>query len=137
VEQDVMNHFGPIGWRQFFQLLSAVFQVLNQIKKQIHGAVLSGRPVLIDDRVNSHGGVNARQLVSRLIASEGLNDRDGAVLTIIGISPPPHHSEDLAGAEVVHAASIPFFMVVGRCPEAKAIELGAGNVASDETGQAD
>jgi phage repressor protein C with HTH and peptisase S24 domain len=110
---------------------------LNQIKKQIYRAVLPSRPVLIDDRVNGDGGVNARQLVSGLIGFKGLHDRDGAVLTIIGISAPPHHAEDLAWKEVVHAASLPFFMVIGRRAEAKAIEPGVGNVTSGETGQAD
>ncbi len=132
-----MNRFGPIGGWQFLQLLSVVFQVLNQIKKQIHRAVLACRSVLIHDRVNSDGGVNAWQLVPGLIGFKGLHDRDGAVLTIIGIPSPPHHSEDLAWAEVVHAASLPFFMVIGRRPETQAVEPVARNVASDETSQAD
>jgi hypothetical protein len=137
VEKNVMNRFGPVGRWQFFQLLSAVFQILNQIKKQIHRAVLACRPVLIDDRVDGDGGVNSRQLMPGLIGFKGLHDRDGAVLTIIGIPSPPHHSEDLAGAEVIHAASLPFFMVIGWRPEAQGVEPVARNVASDETGQAD
>jgi hypothetical protein len=116
--------------------LSAVFQVLNQIQQQIHRAVLSGRSMLIHDRVDGDGSVNARQLMSGLIASKGLNDRDGAVLTIIGISAPPNHSENLAGTEVVYAASLPFVMVIGRRAKAQANEPRTGNIASDETGQA-
>jgi hypothetical protein len=113
-----------------------VFQILNQIKKQIHRAVLACRPVLIHDRVDGDGSVNARQLMSILIASKGLNDRDGAVLTIIGIPAPPNHSENLAGTEVVYAASLPFVMVIGRRAEAQANEPRAWNISSDETGQA-
>jgi hypothetical protein len=93
--------------------------------------------VLIHDRVNGHGSVNSRHIMPNLIESKGLNDRNGAVLTIIGIPAPPHHAKDLAGTEVVHAASLPFFMVIGWRAEAKPIEPGTGNVTSDETGQAD
>jgi hypothetical protein len=90
---------------------------------------------LVHDRVNGDGSVNARQLMPGLVVSKGLNDRDGAVLTIIGIPAPPNHAEDLAGTEVVHAASLPFVMVIGRGAETQAIELRAGNVPSNETGQ--
>jgi hypothetical protein len=92
--------------------------------------------VLIHYRVNGHGSVNARQLMPGLVISKGLNDRDGAVLTIIGIPAPPNHAEDLAGTEVVHAVSLPFFMVIRWRAEAQAIQLRAGNVTSDESGQA-
>ena len=132
-----MNHFGPVGRWQFLRVLAAVFQVLNQIKKQVHRTVLSRRAVLIHDRVYGHRSMNARQFVSGLIAFKGLHDRNGAMLTIIGIPAPPDHAEDLAGTEVVHAAALPFFVVVGRHAEAKAVQPGARNVASDETGQAD
>src|SRR5665213_2019456 len=59
VEQDVMNRFSPVDRWQFLQMLSTLFQVLNQIKQQIHRAVLSGRSVLIHDGVDGDGGVNA------------------------------------------------------------------------------
>ena len=126
-----MNRFGPVGRWQFLRVLPAVFQVLNQIKKEIHRPVLSCRSVLIHDGVNGDGGVDARQLIPGLIACKGLNDRDRAVLTIIGKPAPPHHAEDLAGTELVHAASLPLFMVIRRCAEAQAVKSGARNIASD------
>jgi hypothetical protein len=78
---------------------------------------------LVHDRVNGHGRVNARQFMPGLVVSKSLNDRDCAVLTIIGIPAPPNHAEDLAGTEVVHAASLPFFKVIGRRAETQAIEF--------------
>jgi hypothetical protein len=129
-----MDRFRPVGRRQFLRVLSAMLQVLNQIQQQIHRAVLSGWPVLIHDRVNGDGIVNARQFMPGLVLLKRLNDCDGAVLTIIGISVPPNHAEDLAGTEVVHAAPLPFFMVIGRRTKTQANELRSGNVASDKTG---
>jgi len=131
-----MNRFGPVGWRQPFRVLAAVFQVLNQIQKLIHRPVLSRRPMLIHDGVNGDGGANARQLVADLIGGKGLHDRDGAVLPIIGIPAPPDHSEYLARPEVIDVVPLALFMVIGRGAEAQSIEAGVGNITSDKTGQA-
>jgi hypothetical protein len=106
LEQNAMNRFGPVGRWQFLRVLPAVFQVFELNQEAGPPPVLSCRPVLIHDRMNGHGGMNARQVVPGLIASKGLDDRDGAMLTIIGIPAPPNHAEDLAGTEVVHAASL-------------------------------
>ncbi len=132
-----MNRFGPVGRWQFLKVLSTLFQVLNQIKQHIYRPVLSGRPMLIHDRVNGHGRVNARQLMPGLIASKGLHDGDDAVLTIFGIPSPPNDSEDLTWTEVVHTASLALFVLIRRRAKAQALKTGPGNVASDETGQAD
>ncbi len=131
-----MNGFGPIICRQFLDFLSPVFQVLNQIQKQIHRAILSRRPMLVNNGVNGHGGMNARQFVPNLIAFKGLHDRDSAVLTIVGLTAPPNYAEDLAGTKVVYASTLSFLMMDRRRPEAEPIESGAGNIASDETSQA-
>ncbi len=131
-----MNGFGPVGRWQFLKVLSPVFQILDQIQKQIHRTILSRRPMLVHESVNGHGGMNARQLVPDLIASKGLHDRDGAVLAIIGLPAPPDHAEDLAGTEVEHAASLTLLMMKGGRAEAETIQSGAGDVASDETSQA-
>ena len=131
-----MNGFDPVGGRQSFRVLSALFEVVNQIQKHIHRSVLSRRPMLVHDGVNGDGGVNARQLVADLIGGKGLHDRDGAVLPIIGIPAPPDHAEDLAGPEVIHVVPLALFVVIRRGAEAQSIEPGAGNVTSDKTGQA-
>jgi hypothetical protein len=111
-----------------------MFQILNQIKQQVHRAVLSSRPMLIHDGVNGHGGVNARQIMAGLIAPKGLHDGNSAVLPIIGKSSPPDDSEDLAGLKVVHAASPGLFMVYGGRAKAQPIKSAAGDIAGNKTG---
>jgi hypothetical protein len=59
--------------------------------------------VLIYDRMNGHGRVDAWQVMPALIVSQGFDNRDGTVLTICGKPPPPNNSKDLTGMEVVHA----------------------------------
>lgn len=92
--------------------------------------------MLIHDRVNGHGRMDARQLMPGMIVSKGLHDGDGAVLTIFGISSPPNDSEDLTWTEVVHTASLALFVLIRGRAKAQAIKTRPRNVASDETGQA-
>jgi hypothetical protein len=69
-----------------------------------------------------------------LIGSQGLDDRDGTVLTICRKPPPPNNSKDLTGMEVVYALSLKFLVLVGRRAEAKALEAGVRNVSGNESG---
>ena len=108
-----MNRVGPEGCRQFFRLLSAMFQVLNQIKQQVHRAFLSRWTMLVHDPVNGHAGVNAWQFMAGLVAAKGLHDGNHAVSPIIGIPTPPDDAEDLAGLKVKHAATPGLFMMDG------------------------
>jgi len=116
------------------QLLAAALQVFNKIKKTIDRAILACRPVLISDRMDGNRGMDARQLVARLIRRKRLNDCDGAMLTVISIPTPPNHSEDLAWAEVVHAAPIALLVLERGHPETKAVQPMMGNVAGNESG---
>ena len=134
MKQDVMNRIRPERCRQRLKLLSARPEILNQIQKQIHRAILARRSVLIHNRVNGYGSVNARHLMPRLIASKSLHDRNRAVLAIIRMPPPPEHAENLAGMKVINTASPGLFMVHGRLAKAQAVEFMAGNVAGNESG---
>ncbi len=116
------------------QLLAAALQVFNKIKKTIDRAILACRPVLISDRMDGNRGMDTRQFVARLICRKCLNNCDRAMLTVISIPTPPNHAEDLAWAEVVHAAPIaPVVMKRGH-PETKAVQPTMGNVARNESG---
>jgi hypothetical protein len=116
------------------QLLAAALQVFNKIKKTIDRAILACRPVLISDRMDGNRGMDARQLVARLIRRKRLNDCDRAMLTVISVPTPPNHSEDLAWAEVVHAAPIALLVMKRGHPETKAVQSTMGNVAGNESG---
>jgi hypothetical protein len=134
MKQDAMNHISPEGRWQTLRLLFAVFQILDQIKKLIYRPVLPGRPMLIHDRVNGDSILNARHLVSRLIVSKRLHDREGAMLTILGIPPPPDDTEDLPRTEVIDGTALTLLVMMGRRAEAQAIEPGARNEVRVETG---
>ena len=99
-----------------------------------HRAILACRPVLISDRMDGNRGMDTRQFVARLICRKRLNDCDRAMLTIISVPPPPNHSEDLAWAEVVHAAPIALPVMKRGHPETKAVQPMMGNVAGNESG---
>jgi len=116
------------------QLLAAALQVFNKIKKTIDRAILACRPVLISDRMDGNRGMDARQLMARLIRRKRLNDCDRAMLTVISIPTPPNHPEDLAWAEVVHAAPIALLVMKRGHPETKAVQSTMGNVAGNESG---
>jgi hypothetical protein len=90
--------------------------------------------VLIYDRKNSHSRVNAWQVMPALIVSQGLDDRDGTVLTICRKPPPPNNSKDLTGVEVVYALSLVLFVLVGRRAKAEALKAGVRDVSGNETG---
>ena len=93
--------------------------------------------MLIYDRMNGHGRVNAWQFVPALIVSQSLDNRDGTVLTILRIPPPPNDSKDLTGMEVENALSLALFVLIGRCTKAQALKAGVRNVSGNETGQTD
>jgi hypothetical protein len=84
--------------------------------------------------MNGHGRMNAWQVMPALIGSQGLDNRDGTVLTISRKPPPPNNSKDLTGMEVVYALSFMLFVLVGRRAEAKALEAGMRNISGNETG---
>jgi hypothetical protein len=90
--------------------------------------------MLIYDRMNGHGRVNAWQVMPALIGSQGLDNRDGAVLTIFWKPPPPNNAEDLTRVEVVYALSLMFIVLVGRRAKAEALNAGVRNVSGNETG---
>ena len=90
--------------------------------------------MLIYDRMNGHGRVNAWQVMPALIGSQGLDNRDGTVLTVCRKPPPPNNSKDLTGMEVVYALSLTLFVLVGRRAEAEALKAGVWNVSGNETG---
>jgi hypothetical protein len=56
------------------------------------------------------------------------------MLTVISVSTPPNHPEDLAWAEVVHAAPIALLVMERGHPETKAVQPTMGNVAGNESG---
>jgi hypothetical protein len=116
------------------QLLAAALQVFNKIKKTIDCAILACRPVLISDRMDGNRGMDTRQFVARLIRRKRLNDCDRAMLTVISIPTPPDHPEDLAWAEVVHAAPVALLVMERGHPETKAVQPMVGNVARNESG---
>jgi hypothetical protein len=70
--------------------------------------------VLIHDRMNGHGWVNAWQVMPALIGSQGLDNCDGTVLTVCRKPSPPNNSKDLTGMEVVYAFALILFVLVGR-----------------------
>jgi hypothetical protein len=107
---------------------------LNQVEQRIHRAILPSRAVLIYDCVNGDRGLNARQFVTRLITAQRFYDGDRAMLTIINVSPPPDHTEDLTGAEVVDGLTVPFFVVLYGLAQAQTIQPSTGNVAGSESG---
>ena len=129
-----MNRLGPIAGRQLLRLATALFQFLNQVEQRIHRAVLACRAVLIHDGMNGHRSLYARQFVTGLITAQGLDDGNRAMLAIIGMSSPPNHAEDLAGAEVVNGLPAPLFMMLDGLAQAQAIEPLAGNIAGGESG---
>ena len=90
--------------------------------------------MLIYDRMNGHGRMNAWQVMSALMFSQRFDNRDGTVLTIFRKPPPPNNSKDLTGMEVVYALSLMLFVLVGRRAEAKALKTGVRNVSGNETG---
>ena len=90
--------------------------------------------MLIYDRMNGHGRVNAWQVMPALIVWQGFDNRDGAVLTIFWKPPPPNNAEDLTGVEVVYALSLTFIVLVGRRAKAEALKAGVRNVSGNETG---
>jgi hypothetical protein len=90
--------------------------------------------VLIYDRMNGHGRVNAWQVMPALIGSQGLDNRDGTVLTIFWQPPPPNNAEDLTGVEVVYALSLMLIVLVGRRAKAQTLKAGVRNVSGNETG---
>jgi len=90
--------------------------------------------MLIYDRMNGHGRVNAWQVMPALIFSQGLDNRDGTMLTIFRKPPPPNDSEDLTGMEVVYALPFVLFVLVGRRAKAQALKAGVRNVSGNETG---
>ena len=90
--------------------------------------------MLIYDRMNGHGRVNAWQVMPALIVSQGFDNRDGTVLTIFRKAPPPNNSKDLTGMEVVYALSLMFIVLVGRRAKAEALKAGVRNVSGNETG---
>ncbi len=135
---DVAHRLNPVGRRQRLCFLPAHFQVLDQIQKQVHRPVLFSRwTMLINDRMNGDGGVDPRNFVTNLIGPEGLDDGDGAVLTIRRMAAPPKHAKDLGGVEMVHAPPPMLFMLMGGRSKAQPIETGAGNMAGNETSQTD
>ena len=90
--------------------------------------------MLIYDRMNGHGRVDAWQVMPALIVSQGLDNRDGPVLTICRKPPPPNNSKDLTGMEVVYASSLVLFVLVGRRAKAQTLKAGVRNVSGNETG---
>ena len=90
--------------------------------------------MLIYDRMNGHGRVNAWQVMPALIGSQGLDNCDGTVLTVCRKPSPPNNSKDLTGMEVVYALSFMLIVLVGRRAEAKALKAGVRNVSRNETG---
>ena len=90
--------------------------------------------MLIYDRMNGHGRVNAWQVMPALIGSQGFDNRDGTVLTICRKPPPPNNSKDLTGMEVVYALSLMLIVLVGRRAKAQALKAGVRNVSGNETG---
>jgi hypothetical protein len=69
-----------------------------------------------------------------LIGSEGLDNRDGAVLTICRKPAPPNDSKDLTGMEVVYALSLMLFVLVGRRAKTQTLKAGVWNVSGNESG---
>jgi hypothetical protein len=90
--------------------------------------------VLIYDRMNGHGRVNAWQVMPALVGSQGLDNCDGTVLTVCRKPPPPNNSKDLTRVEVVYALSLMFIVLVGRRSKAEALKAGVRNVSGNETG---
>ena len=90
--------------------------------------------MLIYDRMNGHGRVNAWQVMPALIGSQGLDNRDGTVLAVYRKPPPPNNAKDLTGMEVVYALSFMLFVLIGRRAKAEALKAGVRNVSGNETG---
>ena len=90
--------------------------------------------MLIYDRMNGHGRVNAWQVMPALVGSQGLDNCDGTVLTVCRKPPPPNNSKDLTGVEVVYALSLMLIVLVGRRAKAEALKAGVRNVSGNETG---
>ena len=117
---------------------TAQFQVLNQVEQHIHRAALTRRSVLIDDRVNRDGSIDARHLIAHLVHGKGLHNGDDAMLTIREAwRRHQEHTEDLAGVKMVNAQPSWLFVLTGRSTEAQEVEAGMGNVARDKTSQSD
>ena len=72
--------------------------------------------------------------MAALIVFQGLDNRDGTVLTIFWKPSPPNNSEDLTGVEVVYALSLMLIVLVGRRAKAEALKAGVRNVSGNETG---
>ena len=90
--------------------------------------------MLIYDRMNGHGRVNAWQVMPALIVPQGFDNRDGTVLTICRKPPPPDNSKDLTRMEVIYLLALMLLVLVGRRAKAQALKAGVRNISGDETG---